>query len=309
MKEGKWKILVVSDETRPVRQVDLDPRVVYFCVGTAGALGILLLILFFTLGSGAATELRALHLERQNTVLAQELQEVRSRMGELEGTLSDLAERDQEVRTIAGLDTLDREVLEVGVGGPGTPDLESHPLWELDPELGEESFAVRYDLRALERRARLLSESLNEASDSLAAHRDLLESTPSILPTSGYLSSGFSNARMHPIHNRELPHEGVDIAAPSGTPIMSAAHGRVSFAGRRAGYGLVVEVDHGYGYSTLYGHASEILVREGQEVERGEVIAQVGRTGIATSPHLHYEVRVGGRPVNPMNYVISGAIP
>jgi len=83
----------------------------------------------------------------------------------------------------------------------------------------------------------------------------------------------------------------------------------VSFAGRRVGYGLTVELDHGFGYSTLYGHADKVLVRVGQRVERGDVIAQVGNTGIATSPHLHYEVRIGGVPVNPMNYVITGAVP
>jgi murein DD-endopeptidase MepM/ murein hydrolase activator NlpD len=72
---------------------------------------------------------------------------------------------------------------------------------------------------------------------------------------------------------------------------------------------MVVELDHGYGYSTLYGHASKLLVRRGQEVQRGEVIAQVGSSGIATSPHVHYEVRVADRPVNPMNFVLSGVVP
>jgi murein DD-endopeptidase MepM/ murein hydrolase activator NlpD len=168
---------------------------------------------------------------------------------------------------------------------------------------------VTYDLNALERRTRLLRESLLEASDSLSAHRELLQATPSILPTAGLLTSGFTNARMHPIHNRALPHEGIDVAAPRGTPILAAANGRVTFAGRRSGYGLVVELDHGYGHSTLYGHADRIQVRVGQQVQRGDVIALVGSTGMATSPHLHYEVRVGGQPVNPMNYVITGAVP
>jgi murein DD-endopeptidase MepM/ murein hydrolase activator NlpD len=83
----------------------------------------------------------------------------------------------------------------------------------------------------------------------------------------------------------------------------------VTYAARRSGYGLVVEIDHGYGYSTIYAHADRILVQRGQTVERGEVIAQVGSTGMATSPHLHYEVRVGGRPMNPLSYVITGAVP
>jgi murein DD-endopeptidase MepM/ murein hydrolase activator NlpD len=161
----------------------------------------------------------------------------------------------------------------------------------------------------IERRANLLKSSLAEATDSLMAHRDLLESTPSILPTEGLLSSYFSNRRWHPIHHRPLPHEGIDIAATRGTPILAAAKGTVIYAANMSGYGLMVEIDHGYGYTTRYGHASRLLVRVGQTVRRGDRIALVGNTGIATSSHLHYEVRLGGQPQNPMNFVIAETIP
>jgi murein DD-endopeptidase MepM/ murein hydrolase activator NlpD len=114
---------------------------------------------------------------------------------------------------------------------------------------------------------------------------------------------------MHPIHNRPLPHEGVDIAANKGTPIFAAAKGRVIRAQWVTGYGLTVEIDHGYGYTTLYGHASKLLVRRGQQVGRGDVIAQVGATGIATAPNLHYEVRVNGQPQNPANFIIPDVVP
>jgi murein DD-endopeptidase MepM/ murein hydrolase activator NlpD len=114
---------------------------------------------------------------------------------------------------------------------------------------------------------------------------------------------------MHPIYNRPLPHEGIDIAAPKGTPIYATAEGRVIKAGWIVGYGLTVEIDHGYGYTTLYGHASKILVRRGQTVDRGDVIAQMGSTGIATASNLHYEVRLHGVPQNPMNFVLPDVVP
>ena len=114
---------------------------------------------------------------------------------------------------------------------------------------------------------------------------------------------------MHPIHNRPLPHEGIDLAAPKGTPIFAAAKGRVTRAGWAVGYGLTVEIDHGHGFTTLYGHASKLLVRVGQEVSRGDVIAQVGSTGIATSSHLHYEVSLNGVPQNPSNYILPDIVP
>jgi murein DD-endopeptidase MepM/ murein hydrolase activator NlpD len=114
---------------------------------------------------------------------------------------------------------------------------------------------------------------------------------------------------MHPIYHVPLPHEGVDVTAPKGTSIWAAAKGTVVFAGRRAGYGLAVEVNHGYGYRTFYAHASKLLVRKGQKVNRGDMIARVGSTGLSTYYHLHYEVRLDGRPVDPLQYIITGALP
>jgi len=155
----------------------------------------------------------------------------------------------------------------------------------------------------------LLSESMLEAADSMEAHRQLLQATPTILPTAGLLSSRFSGSRFHPILHRWTAHEGIDVHAPEGTPILAAANGVVKSSGKRSGYGNAVVIDHGYGYSTLYGHASKLLVKAGQRVRRGDVVAQVGSTGLATAAHLHYEVHVRGTPVNPMDYVLSGAVP
>ncbi len=299
----------MSDEGDDLRQYSFRSRSLRMTAGGVGFFGVAFVALAALAFVQGSHSLENGQLQRENTLLTHELSSIRDRVEELQGELALLTEKDAEIRVLAGLDIIDEEVLQVGVGGPGSPTLENHPLFRMDERKGAEAFAVAYDLNALERRARLLRESLIEASDSLAAHRDLLESTPSILPTDGRLTSRFTSARLHPIHNRELPHEGIDIAAPRGTPIMAAAKGRVSFAGRRSGYGLLVEIDHGYGYSTLYGHASELLVRIGQTVERGEVIARVGNTGLATSPHLHYEVRIAGRPVNPLSYIITDAVP
>ena len=137
----------------------------------------------------------------------------------------------------------------------------------------------------------------------------MLESTPSILPAAGLLSSGFSSARMHPIHHKELPHEGIDLTAPTGTPILAAAKGVVTYSGWMSGYGNLIEIDHGHGFKTRYGHASALIVKRGQQIARGELIAQVGETGVATAPHLHYEVIVDGKPRNPLNFVFADAIP
>ena len=121
-------------------------------------------------------------------------------------------------------------------------------------------------------------------------------------PVRGALSSPYGY-RIHPILKRKILHSGIDVASPHGTPVKTAAPGEVIYNGWLRGYGRVVVVDHGRGYSTLYAHLSASLVREGQEVKAGATIARVGRTGNTTGYHLHFEVRQYGTPVNPIKYL------
>jgi len=304
-----WTFLVIRGEGSPLRQITVTKRRLRAFAWVGAVMALLVVGSVVNLAWGGSGRLLARRLQARNTALVAQLRQFQQRVGTLETSVDKLASKDAEYRSLAGLETIDPEVMEAGVGGPGQGSLNSYPLWPVDSSASKTAFAVSYDLSALERRARLLSGSLAEATDSLVAHRELLESTPSILPTLGWLSSPFSKARMHPIYNRPMPHDGADFAAPKGTPIYAAASGRVTRAGWEVGYGLTVVIDHGYGYTTLYGHASKILVRRGEKVARGDVIAQVGSTGITTAPNLHYEVRVNGRPVNPVNYILPVSVP
>jgi murein DD-endopeptidase MepM/ murein hydrolase activator NlpD len=120
-------------------------------------------------------------------------------------------------------------------------------------------------------------------------------------PLRGRFTSGYG-MRRHPITRRMTFHTGIDIAAPTGTPIAAAREGRVVFAGWKGGYGKVVVIRHQFGYETWYAHMSTILVRNGQYVQMGQRIGRVGNTGVSTGPHLHFEVRRYGRPTNPLSY-------
>lgn len=121
-------------------------------------------------------------------------------------------------------------------------------------------------------------------------------------PLSGRITSGYG-WRIHPVYRTRDFHEGIDIAAPSGTPIRASATGKVTFVGRDGAYGLTVKIDHGNGVVTRYSHNSKNLVEVGDQVEKGQVIANVGRTGVATGPHVDFGIYGGGRSVNPMWYL------
>lgn len=304
MTGDQWTFLVVRGEGAPIKQVTFSVR----RLRTVAAVGAFAVLAFGAVATAASLEgvgrMEARNLKTRNAALVAQLDQFQRRVGSLQTHLDKLASHDAEYRSLAGLETIDPEVMRAGVGGPGLGSLNSYPLWTVDSAASKTAFAVSYDLGALERRARLLSSSLTQATDSLIVHKELLESTPAIEPTLGWISSPFSRTRMHPIYDRPMPHLGVDFAAPTGTPIYATAAGRVVKAGWDQGYGLMVEIDHGYGYSTVYAHASKILVRRGEEVARGDVIAQVGSTGLTTAPNLHYEVHVNGVPVNPVNYIL-----
>ena len=120
-------------------------------------------------------------------------------------------------------------------------------------------------------------------------------------PSRGAITSGFG-LRRHPVWGIMHVHTGLDIAAVWGSPVLAASDGRVIYAGWFGGYGKIVVIDHGQGISTLYGHLSQSLVPSGEEVHRGQVIARVGNTGFSTGPHIHFEIRINGTPVDPEGF-------
>jgi len=140
--------------------------------------------------------------------------------------------------------------------------------------------------------------------ERMASQRDLLSATPSVRPTGGWVSSGFGYRR-DPFTGRSRLHKGMDFGANRGTPVYAPADGVVSFAGREGGYGKIVSIDHGYGIVTRYAHNSRLMVKSGQRVKRWDKIAEVGSTGRSSGPHLHYEVRLNGVPVNPEKYILT----
>lgn len=157
---------------------------------------------------------------------------------------------------------------------------------------------------ALEKELKLREKSLSELVEYLEDRKSLFMATPSIWPARGFITSEFG-WRKDPLTGVTEFHEGVDISGYYGSPVYAAAEGVVIEAGNDAGYGKVVVIDHGYGIVTRYGHLSRVYVSVGQKVKKGGVIGAIGSSGKSTGPHVHYEVRIDGVPVNPLKYLFS----
>jgi len=148
----------------------------------------------------------------------------------------------------------------------------------------------------------ILLHTYEKLLSDIEVYLKVLSKVPIGRPCQGYISSGFGR-RKDPFTGKPAFHTGIDIVSYPGTPVRATADGKVIYAGRHPGYGKVVVIRHGFGYSTLYGHLQKIKVRAGQKVRRGEVIGYLGSTGRSTGPHLHYEVRRYGRYLNPSKYL------
>ncbi len=303
MAKRRWTIVLVPHGAEPSRVVEISCGVVKAVAAAAVLLvGGTLLVGYATI-SRRVDLARTARLQEENARLARELGDLHGRLSTLADTLSEISHRDAKIRILANLEPIDPQVQAAGIGGP----LGTNPL-SAATALLRRSAEVRVDVDALIRRANLLASSFSAAAESLAAHSQRLAATPSIMPTRGWLSSAFAAMRSHPILHVARPHEGIDVSAPMGTPIEAPAAGVVRSSKWEPGYGNTVEIDHGYGIVTRFAHASRILVRAGQRVARGQRIALVGNSGLATGPHLHYEVHVNGRAVDPLKYVLPESV-
>jgi murein DD-endopeptidase MepM/ murein hydrolase activator NlpD len=203
--------------------------------------------------------------------------------------LRTVEDRTHKLAIIAGISSLD-EGSQGGVGGLRPADLGENPY--------------RDDLDKMSLRSRQINKDLSVLEQKFVAQSQLLSSTPSIAPVHGILTDGFGG-RSDPFTGEEGTHNAVDISSAVGQPVRAPADGIVVKSEWANGYGNVIYLSHGYGYSTRYGHLSSFAVRPGQRVKRGDVIGYVGSTGRSTGPHLHYEVRLNNNAVNPLEYILN----
>lgn len=286
-----YTILILPHAKKRLRKLHLSRNFVFAVAG--------ILVLVALIGSVAPH--LAFKVWSQNAAIDRLIEENRSLREEkhaFEDALGSLGERlaESERRTVRLATALGIEEMEVGAPAAGGSDVvEPGAVRDLQQVLDE-------DLEVLGIRTEALERSVGQVDEAWVERVKLFAATPNRKPVQGFFSHGYG-WRKDPFTGAREFHHGVDIVASTGTPVIAPADGVVTRARRMQGYGKMVHLSHGYGMATRYGHMSEILVRPGQRVRRGDVLGRVGSTGRSTGPHLHYEVFKAGRRVDPRKYL------
>ena len=255
------------------------------------------LIIFLVVNHGQNTEALQNQLEDYKV----QIQLLENKSLKMQTTLDELASMDDDVyREIFGAEPISSDIRKAGTGGVDK-------YTSLDQlKDGQKIKELHLRLDNMKNQSKVQIKSYNKLIDMAKNKSKMLASIPAIQPVSNKdlrrIASGFGY-RVDPIYKTRKMHKGLDFSAPKGTKIYATGDGVIKKVKRnRWGYGTHVVIDHGYGYTTLYGHMSKTSVRRGQRVKRGHVIGLVGSTGKSTGPHLHYEVAINGRQVNPVGY-------
>ena len=334
MKRQKYYTLIlVSNSTGAVKKIHFPQKALkIFLTGTACLF--VALVMFLTDYFGLAVQqMEVRHLRNQNQELKKGLALVETEFQELKQEVLQLNDFTRKIRLITNLGAVQDNHPHLGYGKTSSPS-SLMQLSQPDPTPSLRSLAgekkdlkpsvsiikevtykeLQLKIKDLKGKSQLVKQNTWDIYSSLLEDKVLLSGTPSILPVrGGWITShyGFRNETLYADHDPQF-HNGMDIAAQSGSPVLATADGCVQFIGYdEGGYGKLIVIDHGSNVATYYAHLSEVKIKPDPSktrhcVKRGEVIGAVGSTGKSTGPHLHYEVRVLGTPVNPKYYILNG---
>ena len=303
----RFKIWFHSDSDSDIHELSIPKSLIFF-----GSCLLIFIITGITWVGFDYVKLKKLSLDtlamedaivtQKDTISNQnkQIQQFATHIELLKNQVRNLAKLEKRVRLIADIEKTNNGL--IGIGGI--------PENNLDQELPLESKhngLIREMHQQISQTTAAADQQVLDFDNliqQLEKKKNLLAATPSIRPVDGWITSRFGY-RKSPFTGKRSFHSGLDIANRSGTKIIATADGRISYAARKMYIGKLVVIDHGYGKQTKYGHLKKILVKVGQKVKRGDVIALLGNTGQSTGPHLHYEVRIHGTPVNPTKYILN----
>lgn len=303
LKKG-YTFLYMPDDHGHSRQFRIPRWSVLTTVGGSAFVVCLALLYLIGLPSGNGWWPGGSTLQKEKQVLLSRVTGLKSQVEDLRGEIDIVYLVQNKLADAMQLTPLDLETFAAGVGGRSSLKFATEEVPGLNPafagfgELGE-------DLGQMLRQARIQKQGYLAMLDTLGTRAEVRQHIPSIRPVDiGWISSRFG-LREDPFTGKQSFHHGLDISLPLGTSVRVTGDGKVAYVQRQRGLGKVVKIDHGNGIMTVYAHLDESLVKKGTKVKRGDIIARSGNTGRSTAPHLHYEIRIGGRPVNPLAYILD----
>ena len=304
-----FTVLFIDDKGSPVRESRISKGLIQFLVlvsflgVTAIGIGI---YKYMNLNHAVMANTHLMtQLEKQKSVIEGQRDQIKSfaqDINALKAKLISLNQFEQKIRIMANLEHKADQASLFAIGGSMPDDLDTgQPLSQEHDRLVRE---MHDHMEQVDQASSVQESSFDMLLKSLQSKKNLLAATPSLRPVDGWISSGFGY-RVSPFTGRKELHKGLDIATRQGTPIIAPADGLVTYAADKWLMGNMVTIDHGFGMVTRYGHVHKFLKHKGDRVKRGDVIALVGNTGRSTGPHLHYEVRLNGVPVDPQKYILA----
>ena len=308
-KRNKLTLLMLSDAGTPVKKITAPA---FFYIALLFFVALSFITLGFVLPDYIHLKTTDLKNRKLEKIVAQQKESIENQQSQIEifankinglkANLAVLNNLEKKIKTVVNLkDTKDNKVL-FGVGGSAPEDLDTkHLITDSHNNLLRE---MHQQVKELEMNSVNQQSTLQVLFKTLEDRENLLACTPSIRPTTGWISSRFGYRRS-PFSGKREFHKGMDIAANRGTEICAPADGTITFSGRKGLFGNMIIIHHGHGLMTRYAHIEKFIKKRGETVSRGETIATVGNTGRSTGPHLHYEVLLNGVPVNPEKYMLD----
>jgi len=259
---------------------------------------------FYFINSILNSDSEIANLKYENKILSKKMKELVSLYEELNLDLADLSQTNDELRIAANLPPIPEEEKIFGTGGNAFENIPK--LISSDSNLDVNK--VSNYIETIQNKFEYEKKSYLSISSKLKENQKLFAALPAVKPCNGTFGAHGFGMRHHPVLGYTRMHDGVDIITNTGTPVKAPGSGIVGFVGYRNGLGLCIELDHGFGYRTVYGHLSSVDIKEGDKVNRAQIIAKTGNTGLSSGPHLHYEVIYNGVKQNPMDFIFDDFI-
>lgn len=256
---------------------------------------------YFLITSFINSDSQLSSLKAENKELSDKLTEVVSLYKKLNSSIDSLSSINNELRVAANLPPVSAEDKSLGTGGGTFDNILNFSKRNSKIDLDELSEFIDN----VQNKIAFEKSNYMEISNTLKSNQQLFAAIPAIKPASGTVAEHGFGMRVHPILGITRMHEGIDIITGIGTPVYAPGGGTIEFVGNKGGFGLCIEIEHGFGYRTVLGHLSEADVKVGQKINRGTFLARTGNSGLSTGPHLHYEVHHNGIALNPTDFIFD----